>query len=146
MALTDNLSKLAARAKDAQDRAAASRTRDRAALEQDVAAARASAETQAEQLQQAVEAGKGKLSVWWHDLQRSWNELVAKIREDMESKRAEHDVDKAERRAESAEEDAEFATDYAYAAIEEADYAVLHAILARKEADELSAQTTKASA
>ena len=138
MAQSDDLSKLAARAKEVEDRAAAARAADKAVLEQDVATARASAQAQAEKLHQRADAGKGKLSVWWHDLQRSWNEQVAKIREDVEAKRAEHDAERAQRRAEGAEEDAAFAIDFAYAAIEEADYAVLDAILARKEAEEAS--------
>jgi hypothetical protein len=141
MAASDQLAKLAARAKEAEDRAAAARGKAKADLEQDVATARASADAQAEHLRQAADANKGKLSVWWHDLQRSWNEHVAKVRDDIDSKRAEHDVERARRYADNAEDDATFAVNYAYAAIEEAEYAVLDAALARKQADELSAQT-----
>jgi hypothetical protein len=139
MAAADQLTKLAARAKEAEDRAAAAQGKAKADLEQDVTTARASAEAQAEKLRQTADANKGKLSVWWHDVQRSWNEHVAKIREDVDAKRAEHDVDRAQRYAENAEDDATFAVDYAYAAIEEAEYAVLDAALARKKADELAA-------
>jgi hypothetical protein len=139
MAAADQLTKLAARAKAAQDRAAAAQGKHQADLTQDVATARASAQAQAEKLRQTADANKGKLSVWWHDVQRSWNEHVAKIREDVDAKRAEHDVDRAQRYAENAEDDATFAVEYAYAAIEEAEYAVLDAALARKKADELAA-------
>jgi hypothetical protein len=60
------------------------------------------------------------------------------VKEDMADRRAEHDVDRANNRAENAEVDAAFAIDYAVAAIEEAEYAVLDASLARMEADELA--------
>ena len=63
---------------------------------------------------------------------------MAALKEDMGDRRAEHDLDRANRRAENAEGDAAFAIDYAVAAIEEAEYAVLDASLARMEADELA--------
>lgn len=141
MALSDELTRLAARAKEAEDKAAAANSRAKADLEQEVAAARKSVDAQAEELRKAREADKGKLSVWWHDLQRSWDEMRAKIRDDIEAKRAEHDVERARHRAEHAEDDAEFAVQFAYAAVEEAEYEALDAALARMEADELAAQS-----
>jgi len=140
MAASDELTRLAARAKEAEDRATAAQGMAKADLQQDVARARASAQAQAEKLRHSADASKGKLSVWWNDLQRSWNEHVAKVRESIDAKRAEHDSERAQQYAENAEDDATFAVDYAYAAIEEAEYAVLDAALARKQADELSRQ------
>ena len=58
----------------------------------------------------------------------------------IENRKAEHDLHKAEGRADRAEEDARFAIDFAYSAIVEAEYAALDAALARMEADELSNQ------
>ena len=138
MAVSDQLTKLAARAKEAEDRAAAAQGKAKADLERDVETARISAQEQAEKLCKSADAGKDKLSVWWNDLQRSWDEHLAKIRDDVDRSRAEHDVDRAARRAERAENDALFAIDFAYAAIEEAEYAVLDADLARMEADQLA--------
>ena len=140
MAVTDQMAQLSVRAKEAETRAAAARGKAKADLEQDVSSARASAQAQADKLRETADAGRGKISVWWNDVQRTWNEHVGKIRENIDAKRAEHDVDRAERRAENAEGDASFAIDYAYAAIEEAEYAVLDATLARMEADELAAK------
>ena len=97
------------------------------------------------QLEEA-DARKGQLSVAWNDLQRSWNEHIAKIREDVDAKRAEHDVDKAKRRAIGAEEDADYAITFALAAIDEAEYAVLQAILAKANVAELSGQPSGVSA
>ena len=141
MALSDDLTRLAARAKEVEDHAAAAQGKAKADLERDIATARESADAQAEKLRQEAEAHKGKLSVWWHDLQRTWHEHIAKIRDDMDAKRSEHDADRAQRRAERAEDDARFAISFAYAAVEEADYAVLDAALARMEADEKAQQS-----
>lgn len=144
MAASDELTKLAARAKEAEERAAAARGKARADLERDVETARTSAQEQAERLRKSADARKDKISVWWHDLQRSWNEHLATIRDDIDERRSERDADKAETRAERAEDDALFAIDYAYAAIEEAEYAVLDADLARMEADQLTTESVGA--
>jgi hypothetical protein len=91
MALSDQLTELAARAREAEDNAVAAQGKTRADLQADVETARASAEAQAQKLRESADANRNKLSVWWNDLQRSWNEHVAKVREDIDSKRAEAD-------------------------------------------------------
>jgi hypothetical protein len=144
MALSDDLTTLAARVKEAEDHTAAAQAKTKAELEQDKAAVRASAEARADKLRQEAEERKSRLSVWWHDLQRTWNEHLGKIRDDIEGKRAEHDVDRAQRRAETAEGDAAFAISFAYAAVEEAEYAILDATVARMEAEELTQQSAHA--
>jgi hypothetical protein len=58
--------------------------------------------------------------------------------EDVEGKRAAHDLKTAQRAADQAEDDAIVAVDFAYAAIGEAEYAVLDATLARREADDMA--------
>ena len=141
MPASDQLTRLAARAKEAEDRAAAAQGKAEADLEQDVATARASAQAQAEKLRESADANKGKLSVWWHDVQRSWNDRIDTARDDVERKKAAHDVTKARKRAERFEDDAAVAIDAAYWAVVEAEYAVLDAALARKKADELSRQS-----
>ena len=93
MALSDQLTELAARAKQAEDRAGAVQGKAKADVQADVEKSRASAQERAKKLRESAEANKNKLSVWWYDLQRTWNEHVAKIREDIEGKRAEHDVE-----------------------------------------------------
>jgi hypothetical protein len=139
MAASDQLSKLRARAKEAEDRVAAAQGKGKADLEQDVKQARETAQADADQLHKDAEEGRGKVSAWWHDVQRSWHEHVAAIREDFDRKRAENDTERAERNAENAEDDAVFAIRYAESAIDEAEYAVLDAALTRAEADELAA-------
>ena len=144
MAMSEDLTGLAARVKEAEDHATAARATTTAVVEPDRATVRASAAARADKLRQDAEDHKSKLSVWWHDLERSWNAHIAKIRDDIEGKRAEHDEDRADRRAERAESDAEFAISFAYAAVEEAEYAVLDATLARMEADELTQASARA--
>ena len=138
MALSDQLNKLAVRAKELEDRAAEATSKQKADLEQDVKNARDSAQAQADSLRKHAETGKDKLSAWWYKLQQEWNDQMASIRKAFDKHRTEHDVEKAQRAAESADEDADFAIDFALAAIEEAEYAVLDAQLAHMEADELA--------
>ncbi len=138
MTVSEQLAKLAARAKEAEDHLAAAQASDKAALEQDVEAAGDSAQAQAQKLRESADAGKESISNWWNDVQRSWNEHVATVRENIERKKAEGDLTKAQHHADHAEVDSGFAIEFAYSAIAEAEYAVLDACLARKEADELA--------
>jgi hypothetical protein len=140
MALSDDLRKLADRAKEAEDHAATAKTKAKADLEADVENARAVAQAQADDLSESANAKRDRISAWWHDVQRSWDRHVAAIKENIADRKAEHDLDWANRRADNAEDDAEFAIQYAVAAIDEAEYAVLDAALARKAAEELSDQ------
>src|SRR5262249_49903627 len=79
MALSDQLTKLAARAKEAEDRTAAAQGKAKAELEDEVKTARKAAQTQADQLGKAAETRDAKLSGWWVRLQRSWTEHIAEI-------------------------------------------------------------------
>jgi hypothetical protein len=136
--LADELTRLAARAQEAENRATAARSKAKADLEQDIDSARASTQAQAEKLHAKAEEGKGSISARWTDVQKSWDAHVAELRDRVETKKAEHDVHVAQRRAENAEADAAFAIDFAYGAVVEAEYAVLDAVLARMEAEELT--------
>jgi hypothetical protein len=138
MALSDQLSDLAAKAKQVEDRVAAAKQNTKAELETDVNNARESAQAQADALHNKAEANKGKISAWWDQMQRSWHEHVAAVRKGAEERKAGHDAKAAQRAAEQADMDASYAIDYAYAAIEEAQYAVLDADLAHRHAEELA--------
>jgi hypothetical protein len=140
VALSDQLTKLATKAKEAEDHAAAAQTQARAELDQSVKTAQEAARAQADELRKSAEVSKGKISAWWDGVQRSWDQHIAAARENIEEKRGEHDLNAAQRAADRAEGDAAFAVDYAYGAIEEAEYAVLYAALARKDADDLAAK------
>ena len=144
MAVSDQLSRLSARAKEAEEHAAAARDKAKADLELDVENARSVGQAEAQRLGESAEASKGKISDWWNDVQRTWKEHVAAARKNIDSKKEEIDLDRAQAKAEHAEEDALFAIDYASAVIDETEYAVLDATLARKEADELAATGSSA--
>ena len=142
MPASDQLTRLAARAKEAEDRAATAQGKAKADLEQDVATARASVRPRLRSCASPRNASKGKLSVWWNDVQRSWNEHVAKVREDIDAKRAEHDVDRAQRNAEIAEDAPRLRlSTRMQRSRKPSTGAVLDAALARQHADELSPQS-----
>jgi hypothetical protein len=138
MAQSDDLTRLATRAKEAQTRVAKVREEARADLEQDVASARKSAQEQADKLRHSAEQSKAGISGRLSDVQRSWNEHISRVREDLDDKRAKHDVHVAQRRAEDSEAYASFAADHAYSAVVEAEYAALDAVLARMDAYQMS--------
>ena len=144
MALSDQLTKLAARAKEVEDRAAAAKVQAKVDLEQEVKNASEAAQTQADSLHAQTEKTKNDISEWWSDLGREWKKQIASIRREVDKDRAAHDLKHAQKAAERADDDAAFAIDFVYAALGEAEYAVLDAYLAHKEADEL-AQTTSSS-
>jgi hypothetical protein len=137
MTLSDQLTELAKRAKDVEDRAAAAKAKAKADLQLEVTNARASAQEQADALGARAEKSKGEISEWWDDARKTWNAHITEVRKHVDDKRAAHDLKAAQRAAEHADNDAAFAIAYAYAAVEEAEYAVLDAYLAHKEAEEL---------
>jgi hypothetical protein len=139
MALSDQLSKLAARTKELEDRAAAARQEARADLQHDVEAARVASNANAEVLGKAWDEDVAEVSAWWTDMGRSWDEHLARVRERVETKKEQHDLKAAQRDADEALAYASYLIDYTYAAVDEAEYAVLDAVLAQKEADELAA-------
>lgn len=138
MAVSDQLTKLATRAQELEDRAATAQDKAKADLQRDVEDARQAAQAQGDALRESAEASKGEISAWWDGVQRSWSEHLAAVRESVDDKRAARDVNSAQRAAERADDDASFAISYADAAMQEAEYAVLDATLAHMEADELA--------
>ena len=117
MAFSNEMEKLAARAKLAEEHVAAAGDKARADLQREVDTARE---------QQT-------------DMRTSVRGHLAAIRERIDDKKAEHDLAQAQRDADEAQYDALYAIDYAYGAIEEAESLVLDAELARMDADELEA-------
>jgi hypothetical protein len=138
MALSDQLGELSIRAKKAEDRALVARKEARTNLEHEVELAQQDLQASRDDLRRAAEKNRGKVAAWFNDVQKSWDEQVETVRRDIASKKAEHDLHAAQRRAEAAEDDAAFAIRYAYWAIEDAEYAVLDATLARTEADSIA--------
>ncbi|HET6530429.1 MAG TPA: hypothetical protein VFH03_07415 [Actinoplanes sp.] len=136
MALSDQLAQLTARAKEAEDRFAASRQKAHDRLEQDVDQARETTRTRTQKLHGEVVATGDRATAWADNLRRSWNEHVEQVRTRMKADKSKMDAKMSELDAKDAEDYAAFAIDFAYTAIEEAEYACLYAALARQTADE----------
>jgi hypothetical protein len=136
---SEQLYKLADRAKQSEESIDHAKEESRAELKSRVEQARQASERQAAALKGGAGEVEAKASRWWVDVQDDWNKHIDKIRKDVGERKAEHDVKRAEHHAEHREDDAEAAVAFAYAAFEEAEYAVLDAILARQEADVLVA-------
>ena len=98
MAISDELAGLTARAKEAQARAEGLRDKGRADVETQVSSAHAAAEAQADELRQKAVDRKGSISDRWVDVQRSWNERVGAARDEIATRKTEHDVHKAQKR------------------------------------------------
>jgi hypothetical protein len=135
MAASDDLMALANRAKVAEDRVAAARTKARSDLEQETAKVGDAAKQRADKLQAQTAKAAAGASEWWSDVQRTWAGHISHVRSDIEGKKADIDTKMVQRRAEGAEDDAVAAVAFAEAALEEAEYAVLNATLARMDAD-----------
>ena len=123
MALSDQLTELAKRAKQLEDHAAAAKQKNKADLERDVKDARESAQSR-RSLHTKTATAKSQVSAWWENVGRSWNDHVATVRQNIDDRRAAHDLASAQRAADQADDDAAYAIDYVSAAIDEAEYAV----------------------
>jgi hypothetical protein len=109
MAVSDDLSRLSTRAKEAEDRAAAAKTQARENLEQAITKGRASAQEVSDLARSESVAAAEKARSWGEGVRRFWKERLAEVRHRADER-------KAERNAEQAE------------------YAVLDAVLARQDA------------
>jgi len=85
MALSNDLSKLAARAKEAETRTADAADKARTDLEREVSSARTDTEAQAERLRGTAAAHDADAANWWTAVRQSWNEHVAKAHEDVDT-------------------------------------------------------------
>jgi hypothetical protein len=141
MDASQKLAKLSERAKEAEDHASAAQTQAKADVEKSANEARARAEAHAEELHQSAAATGAQISASWNDLQKSWGNHMAQVRQGIDDKKGQLDARRAETRADDAEADALFAIDYAYGTVEEAEYAVLDAISARMEAEDRAMAT-----
>jgi hypothetical protein len=141
MDASQKLAKLSERAKEAEDHASAAQNQAKADVEKSANEARARAEAHAEELHQSAVATGAQISSSWNDLQKSWGNHMAQVRQGIDEKKGQLDARRAETRADDAEADALFAIDYAYGTVEEAEYAVLDAISARMEAEDRAMAT-----
>jgi hypothetical protein len=133
--LSESLSDLSAKAKAAEDAAAAAREEGREKLEARLADLRSSAERRQAQLEQAATEAKDSATSRWNELRSAVKAHNERVTSDLDARKQASDEKRAQRRAEWAEQDATAAIGFAVFAIEQAEYAVLDAIIARDEAD-----------
>jgi hypothetical protein len=132
------LTKLAQKAKDAEESAAAARAKNRAALEARRGAIEASVDESKAKLERSAQDTDSKWSQMESALHKNFADKRAAIKSDIEAQKTSRDAKRAVRRADNAESDAVLAVGVALDAIETAEYEVIDAVLARAEADELA--------
>ena len=126
MTASEQLQKLADRAKQAEENVEHAKQESQAELRARVQRARESSVTHAAELKGGAGGAKAKASKWWTDVQDDWTKHIDEIRKDVDNRKEEHDIKRAEHRAEHREDDAEAAVAFAYAAFEEAEYGLTH--------------------
>jgi hypothetical protein len=134
--LSEQLADLSARAKHAEDAAAAAKKEARDKIMARREQAHAAATEATEKVNQEIKSVKESVA-------RNWDALQAKISADIDAlktavaqRKHERDVARAENYAERLEWEAGFAIDYAIASVEQARLAVLDAIVGGIEAEE----------
>jgi DNA repair exonuclease SbcCD ATPase subunit len=138
--LSEQLSDLAARAKQAEEAVATARAKNRAALESERDRLKSSVTTAKTKAQANTAAAQEDARSWWDETRADVNERFEGLRAKRDAHRAERDLTKAENRADDAELDASDAIDFAEWAVDQAEYSVVDAIIARDDADQLAPQ------
>ncbi len=142
MALSDQLTKLSAQAKNLEDSAQDLRAKNKAKVEQRLTALRG----EIDQAGVTLGADADEVAEGWSSLQKSVSEGFANIKKRAEDRRVERGVHRADRAADNAELYAEDAIDFAVYALQEAEYYVLAAASARADADDAELQAELSSA
>jgi hypothetical protein len=141
MALSDMLSELAQRARDAEDRARAASAEAKDKVRQRADEASASAHQKADELKQRSDASRQEASDRWGEVHRNWATHVDKVHAKFAEAKGKQDRAWSQMDADLAADDARAACSFAIAAVEEAESATLDAILAQMEADDVAART-----
>jgi len=134
--LSEQLSKLSVRAKKAEDAisAAEKETRDKVIARREQACVAATAAV--EKVESDIKSIGETASSNWNAVRAKMDSDLAKLKVKVAQRVHEHDVKRAEGRADRLEQEAGFAVDYAVASIEQANVAILDAIIGRFEAEE----------
>jgi hypothetical protein len=136
--LSEQLADLSARAKKAEDDAAAARKEARATIQARVEKLEADATTRSTKMKQSATQAKDTLAVQWADLQTTMKTQRDTIKSDIDARKKEQDAKRAENKADRAEDNAEAAIGFAYDAVEYAEAAVLDAVIARSDAEAIA--------
>ena len=133
--LSDQLSDLAARAKNVENAAMAGQKEGHDKVVARTAEARASATAAVEKVKQSVKAARDAGSTKWGAMEAKLGADMDALKTRVSEKKRAIDAKIAERDAEDAEDGASFAIDYAIASIEQAKLAAFDAISARLDAE-----------
>jgi hypothetical protein len=136
--LSEQLSDLSARVKQTEDVVDATRARNRAELESQRAALREAVDGAATRASTRAAEVKADVDSRWQELRDALDARFASIRVNLDERRFERDLKRAERRADAVEQDAVDAVEFALYVLDQAESAVVEAALARADADELS--------
>ena len=139
MALSDMLSELAQRAREAEDRARAASAEAKDKVRQRADEASDSARQKADELKQRSNTARKEASDRWGEVHRNWAKHVDQVQAKFAETKAKQDRAWSQMDADLAADDARDACAFAVAAVDEAESATLDAILAQMEADEVSA-------
>jgi len=139
MALSDQLTDLAARTKKLEDAAAANRAKNRAQLKQEREERNARMEAQAQKIQSSFDKAQADAQAWWTDTTKRFEQRRAEVRTKMDQQKAERKLDRVQHNADDWEKYAADMVSWAAYAVDAAEYAVIDAAIARKEADDLAA-------
>jgi hypothetical protein len=137
MALSDQLTELAARTKKLEDATAANKAKSQAQLEEEQKKLDAKMQAQAQKIQASVDKTQADAQAWWTETTKRFEARRAEVRTKMEHMKAERKVDRAKHTADYMENIAADYVAWAAYAVDAATYAVTDAAIARKEADEL---------
>jgi hypothetical protein len=138
--LSEQLSDLADRAKQAEDTVAAAQAKNRAALQSQREKLKSSIDAATRRTQADATAAHEEMQSWWDETRSDIHDRFEELRAKRDERCAERDLQRAENRADDAELDAADAIDFAAYTIDEAEYAVVDAGIARADADELKVE------
>jgi predicted nucleic acid-binding Zn-ribbon protein len=125
---SEKLSNLAARTKQLEDRAAASRSATRETLESNVSDAKASVSKARDDLQSHIDTASDQAPARWQQAQGSIDTWAEDLKHRRAERETERNLERALEAADQADEDAAAAVDFAIYAVASAEYAVLDAV------------------
>jgi hypothetical protein len=134
--LSDQLSALAERAKNAEQAVARAQQEAHDELVERRAQTHQSAVAAVQQVNKDLQSVGDATAKHWGTVKAKVSGDLQHLKEGMAERKREHDVKRAAKRADRLEEEAAFAIDYANASIEQAQLAVIDAIIGRVEAQE----------
>ena len=136
--LSEQLTDLAARAKQAEDFADAARSKNQAFLDNQRKTLKSSIDDSNARVAAGAAAAQNKAESWWAETRSAIQDRFASLRAEHDEHRAERDLNRAERHADDAEQDAVYAVEFAISMLDEAEYAIGDAVIARADADDLA--------